>query len=433
MLIYTKISNLKFRTFIGAIVISTLLSACASFGEGVVNAIIARSITEDVRACQVWGMPFVGIEPGLSRTNEDTKILMVHGVGVHSPGYGTQLLEKLSKQLNLDSRSGDSKNITLASPLFPGEEMGNLRITNMKNVKTGKELFFYELTWSPITQAEKNLLAFDNSGEHSFRRTTVNGALKRFSNDTSPDPIIYLGKSRETILTAFAQSFCWMATKSWKQLPDDGVYACPSINDDHAYSIKNDNYVFISHSLGSRITIDGLQYVASIIANPDRFNETSGTKVSRKAINTLQNKHISIFMLSNQLPMLQLGRALPEVAGHQEDFCLPTSPKYNGRILSETAIYAFSDPNDILSYPIPHGFNDKFLDSRLCTSITNININVANIIDIFGVDLANPIAAHVNYDQDDRIIAMIAKGIGNPKTASIVRERCDFTNTNTSE
>ena len=63
--------------------------------------------------------------------------------------------------------------------------MGNLRVTRLQNENNSKELWFYELTWSEITRDQKSLLAFDNSGEYSFRRAEVNDMLKKFSNDTA--------------------------------------------------------------------------------------------------------------------------------------------------------------------------------------------------------------------------------------------------------
>ncbi|MBU2571782.1 MAG: hypothetical protein KJ725_17480 [Gammaproteobacteria bacterium] len=89
--------------------------------------------------------------------------------------------------------------------------------------------------------------------------------------------------------------------------------------------------------------------------------------------------------------------------------------------------YAFSDPNDLLSYSIPKGFADKYLDSRLCPTITNININITNVIKAFGIsDFANPVEAHVAYDQDDRVIKLIARGIGTQGSAPLVQQKCEF-------
>jgi hypothetical protein len=390
---------------------------------------LEKSESEDTRQCQVWGQSFTGIEADLAQKNKKTKVLFVHGVGDRYPGYTTQFLEKLAKELGLDARSEGQKNIQLSSPLFPDKALGNLRVTHLLNEQSGKELTFYELTWSEITRQQKALLDFDTSGEYDFRRARMNAMLKKFSNDTSPDPIIYLGQSRVPILAAFAQSFCWMASGEWEDLPKSGKHACTGLNDTSADHIAKDNYVIISHSLGSRIAIDGMQRIASLLAAPEKhLSLDQKFTLSTKAIEALQNHRIPIFMLSNQLPMLQLGRELPEVAGQEASYCTPEGANFKKRMVSETDIIAFSDPNDLLSYGIPPGFAEKYIDSRLCAKITNVNINIAKIMDAFGMtDLANPLQAHVGYDTDDRVVALIAKGIGNPRTSPLIKQRCEFT------
>jgi hypothetical protein len=435
MMINAYHSSIKIIGLIIFLSIAIFLSGCASISKGVTQALLEKAESEDTRICQVQGKPFAGIEPGLGKKEGETKVLMVHGVGDHIPGYSTEFLEKLAKALNLNSRSGDSKNITLAAPLFPDQSLGNLRITRLLNEDASKKLTFYELTWSEISRPEKALLAFDNSGEHEFRRARINSALKKFSNDTTPDPIIYLGKSRQLILAAFGQSFCWMATQYWQDLPKDGKHVCQGLGDEHIDKLSHDDYVVISHSLGSRITIDGFQRIADMLENPEKYfsllpedQQKLKTAASTKAMEVLRNKHIPVFMLSNQLPVLQLGRELPEVVGQEAAYCEPEGAHYNQRMLSETSIIAFSDPNDLLSYGISRGFSEKYLDSRLCPSITNVTINVAKIINAFDVQgLANPLEAHVGYTNDERVVALIANGIGNPNTSPLIKERCEFT------
>jgi hypothetical protein len=414
---------------LSSLAIAILFSGCASVGKGVAEAILEKTENEDTRLCQVWGKSFAGIDADLVKKPGKTKVLFVHGVGDHSPGYTTQFLEKLAKELNLNVRSEAQKNITLSSSLFPGKELGNLRVMHLLNEQNGKELTFYELTWSEITRHEKDLLAFDNSGEYDFRRAKMNSLLKKFSNDTGPDPIIYLGQSRLPILSAFSQSFCWMATGDWEDLPESGKHECTNLTDAHSEHIANDHYVFISHSLGSRITTDGMQRIASLLASSGKYVRANlKDTLSIKAIQALQNKQITMFMLSNQLPMLQMGRELPEVAGQERNYCDPKGADYKKRMVNETEIIAFSDPNDLLSYGIPHEFAEKYIDSRLCAKITNVNINIAKVMDAFGLsDLANPMEAHIGYDQDDRVIAMIAKGIGTDGTSKLIKQRCEFT------
>ena len=423
-----KFCTVKSGWLLSSLATALLLSGCASIGKGAAEAVLEKSEREDTRQCQVWGEPFPGIKADLDKNKGKTKVLFVHGVGDRYPGYTTQFLEKLAKELNLNARSEGQKNILLTTPLFPDRNLGNLRVTHLLNEQSGKELTFYELTWSEITRQEKALLNFDTSGEYDFRRARINAMLKKFSNDTGPDPIIYLGQSRVPILAAFAQSFCWMASGEWEDLPKSGKHACTGLNDTSAGHIANDDYVIISHSLGSRIAIDGMQRIATLLASPQTLvPENQKITLSTKAIEALQNHRIPIFMLSNQLPMLQLGRELPEVAGQEASYCRPEGANFKKRMVSETDIIAFSDPNDLLSYGIPPGFAEKYIDSRLCARITNVNINIAKIMDAFGMtDLANPLEAHVGYDTDDRVVAMIARGVGNPNASPLIKQRCEF-------
>ena len=157
--------------------IAMLLSGCASIGKGAAEAVLEKSENEDTRQCQVWGEPFTGIETDLTQNNKKTKVLFVHGVGDHMPGYTTEFLEKLAKELNLNVRSQGQKNITLSTPLFPDKNLGNLRVSHLLNEQNGHELTFYELTWSEITRQQKAMLDFDTSGEYDFRRARMNALL----------------------------------------------------------------------------------------------------------------------------------------------------------------------------------------------------------------------------------------------------------------
>lgn len=399
--------------------LSACLSGCASLGKGMVEAYLEKQDAVDTRLCEIWGKSFDGLAPFLDNRSGKMKVLMVHGVGDHLPGYSTEFVEKLARELDLPVMSAQKKNITLTSRDDNKKNLGNLSVIRLLSKDRAKELMFYELTWSMITAKQKEVLAYDNSGEYSFRRAEINNLMKKFSNDTGPDPIIYLGESREDILVSFGQAFCWMIKGDWQNFPDGMSQACSFNDDSLTKNLAVDHYAILSHSLGSRIAIDGLQRIAELIDNRDvDFRET------------LKHKRIPIYMMSNQLPMLQLGRKLPTVANQKQAYCQPNGEKYDKRLLTSTPIIAFSDPNDLLSYAIPYGFVEKYLDSRLCTDVTNININVATIINAFNFGkVANPLDAHVGYDTDDRVVALIAKGIGNGRTSKIVKERCRWVET----
>jgi len=424
------IKDMKLSTIKNGLLLASLsifLSGCASFGKGVAEAVLEKFNVEnkDTRVCQIWGKSFEGVATGLAKPHSKTKVLMVHGVGDRLPGYSTEFLGKLANELKLTAKSSTHKNIQLLSLSDPEKKLGNLRVTRMQNEISSKEFWFYELTWSEITRDQKALLAFDNSGEYSFRRAEVNDVLKKFSNDTGPDPIIYLGESKDLILRAFAQAFCWMGKDRWDEIPRDGRHGCDFTNG-LGESFNRDEFVFISHSLGSRITIDGLTRIVSFLESPER--KSTLRTIDRLKREALQKKHVQIFMLSNQLPMLQLGRELPEVTAQHADYCESNGKNYASRMFKKISLVAFSDPNDLLSYAIQDEFSDKYLDSRLCINVTNININIAKVVDVFGFGkFANPMEAHVGYTKDDRVVALIAKGIGNTQTAPLVKDRCQWT------
>ena len=44
-------------------------------------------------------------------------------------------------------------------------------------------------------------------------------------------------------------------------------------------------------------------------------------------------------------------------------------------------------------------------------------------------EFADPLSAHLDYDDDERVISMIAHGLGPGRTRPIVEERCSFTRT----
>ena len=144
----------------------------------------------------------------------------------------------------------------------------------------------------------------------------------------------------------------------------------------------------------------------------------------------IRNREITVFMLSNQLQLLQLGRDLPEITNEIPQYCSKKGKNYSNRFADKTNIIAISDPNDILSYAVPQRYENFYLDSRLCPEISNVNINIANLMNILNLtEFANPLDAHISYDEDERVAAMLAYGLGNDNTREIVNDRCDWIKT----
>ena len=428
-----RVTNRKNISF--ALVLVFLLfvmCGCSGIAKGITQAFLENAETEDTRKCEVTGRAFSGLEHYLNNPSyyevdgiirpSTLKILMVHGIGSHQPGYSTRLAENLARKLDLNQIAENPKRILLRSDQTLRKDLGYLILQRYLNIQSGKEMIFAELTWDSIVEREKSALDYDNSGEYKFRRANINNSLKLFVNQTIPDVLMYNGTSKLDIQLAIGQSMCWLLGYDWMDLPH-GEYVCNTENSE-SLSRVNDDVVFITHSLGSRIVTDVLQLIAAKVSAKAR---TDSGYLLKKTI--LQQKEFPIFMLSNQLPLLQLGQDQPQVTNKIDSICSPDGQEQGERMFREVKLIAFSDPNDVFSYAISRTFLNGHMDSRLCPTLTNIMLNVAPIKTVLGNEFANPLSAHTEYDSDERVLDLLTFGIGQPESTELINNHCRWVET----
>lgn len=429
-LVYQRVR--KLYVLLPLLALAAQLAGCSGLARGITEAVIGNSSQkQDTRKCFIRGRSFAGLETILARQDSDAerdkvkhavlKVLMVHGIGSHQPGYSTRLAENLARTLALQRVDEQTKEITLSERADSEREFGVLRINRYLSPKNERQMVFAELTWDPIVEKEKRGIEFDNSGEYSFRRASLNNSLKSFVNATIPDVLMYNGSSRLPIQLSIGQAMCWLMNETWDSLPAQGKFFCAG-NSPSSLARIQDDFVFITHSLGSRITVDALQMIASAVA------ERAKTDVSfAEKMKLLQEKDFTVFMLSNQLPLLQLGQSEPKVTGKIRELCGPHARTPEQRMFKETRLIAFSDPNDLFSYAVPGKFLDEHMDSRLCPTLTNVIINVTDVMNLLGGELANPLSAHTEYDADERVLGLLTRGIGVPDSSA--QDRCNWLET----
>jgi hypothetical protein len=431
-MLYRSSGFYTYILLVPALFLALLLNGCASIAKGVTQGVIGDPENRpDTRQCYIKGRPFQGLDAIMQRLNASEydrasdrpilKLLIVHGIGNHMPGYATRLAENIARSLQLNRVQERTKQIVLAHPLYPQRELGLIRFNRYLSHNGNREMLLAELTWDPIIENEKQSIAFDNSGEYAFRRATANNALKEFINATLPDVLMYNGTSRTPILLSIGQSLCWLMNETWETLPASGQHSCMD-NSPRSLSRLHDHYVFITHSLGSRVTVDALQWIATKVGELAKDHPEFEKKRSE-----LQAKDFTVVMLSNQLPLLQLGQTAPAVTGRIAEICSTSAP--SERLFKETRLIAFSDPNDLFSYAIPQRFIDQKIDSRLCPTLTNVILNIAPVNSLLGNEFVNPLAAHTDYDNDERVIGIISGGIGSEMIRPIVKERCRWLET----
>ncbi len=260
-----------------------LVSGCVSLAKGVTEAVLSeQGKKEDIRKYYIRGRPFEGLEAKLKRQEQMAqasksdfpvlKVLVVHGIGSHQPGYSTRLSENLAHTLSLNRVQEVIKEITINHPKFPDQDLGLLRLTRYMNTDGRREAIFAELTWDPIIAKEKQTINFDNSGEYSFRRTPINNILKAFVNDTIPDVMMFNGTSRQQMNVSVGQSLCWLMSNSWESFKTKTAQYCDGTAPTSLDQL-DDEFVFITHSLGSRITVDALQWIAGIVSDITKLQD----------------------------------------------------------------------------------------------------------------------------------------------------------------
>ncbi len=383
------------------LLICLLLCGCSSFGKGIVEGILGRDDYQEYKPeCLIWSDGF----PGIKTNIKTTKIMLTHGIGNHLPGHSTAFMLELTKRMGMDKQDRNYKQINMKSQ--DGQDVGTLRIYRFSNSQTNQEVIFYEQTWGTLTAPDKERLIYDINREYSASRASMNNSLKRLVDQTIPDPMIYLGPKGDLILKSTVQSFCWMTSYDYNELNEVENRACLEQGAHILSHLDNDNFTFITASLGSRIVIDSLQYIS------EKLEDLTEKQRANQILKTLQQKEITIYMLANQLPLLQMGRKLPAHIGQIPCFCREGGTKYEHRLFQKLNIVAFSDPNDLLSFSLTPDAGDSYIDSSLCPNISNVSVVTNKPTDLLGVgQISNPLKAHTNYQKDPIVLDLIVNGL----------------------
>ena len=358
----------------------------------------------------------IGIAEMLANTKvKDVDVFLVHGMCTHGTDWVVKSNNSLLEILGSDRRI-DEKDLANNREVFDGET----ELYSLAFPINGKALWTHAIVWSPATIPLKKTLCYDRHDdrntaeakfcqgepEYPYQRADLNDALKSgLLDDCLADAMVYVGPTRERIRDQMAQAIERAAgTRS---------------ADKSALSIKRraeteEAPLFaVTESLGSKVFFDTLL----------KMSKTA----DRAAAQQTFARMAQIFMGANQIPILSLAApgedtriliapgAPPtnEVADPLNELILRfgTAQKFRLRALGLSAaerepiqVVAFSDPNDLLSYPL-HGSKQQ-AGARYRT----VDVIVSNKPTYFGF-LENPSTAHTSYPENRTIQKIIVCGI----------------------
>ena len=415
-----KYSNLLFIIFFLPL-ITISLTGCSSIVKGITEAIIEdKEKDKDKRVCRVYSPEIAGLNDSLNDRTKKLKVLKIHGIGYNVPGYSLEFVEKLADTLALNRRA-EPKLIRLKG-LKTNQDAGELMVYKLYDDQN-RVLEFYEYSWSKIVENEIKKLDFDKFDINASLRSPLNARVKGFINEISPYALIYIGNTehRNRILEGIGQSLCWMTSRDFNELDKTQQKPCDFKEPDNIKDARKINYAIFSHSLGSQIAIDGLH---SVIPYMEK-----GRQLYKDDVDVDKYASVKLYMFSNQIPLIQLGKKYPENTGKLKDYCSKGGSRYANRAFSRLEIISFSDPNDLLSYALPDNNTNTNFDSKLCPQSSNVVINVSEVSKIFGVEVANPLVAHIMYKKDERVLAIIKEGVNNKSENDLKKLNCEWIKT----
>lgn len=316
--------------------------------------------------------------------DEDLTIFMTHGMGIWSTNYAEEL------NRNIATLTGFALKET--NTFYNGTSA--LRLD--RYTKNGRTLRVYQYSWFFATAMYRT--ALDLPDQVPERLPVMASFKSSMMNSAVSDVIMYQGNFRSLIKFD-------MRTALSKVLADN----------------PRGQFVVVTESLGSKIFLDVMN---------DHL--TAGSSWARD----LSGRMVSLFMLSNQIPLLQMGDmninnlskelrqidsdALASVtksfkananasSGENlfqalKQFTSLNQEKTSGR----TQLVAISDPNDVLSYPVPP---DAVNASQY--ELINVFVNVARTgfsRPFRKAEVVNPVKAHLGYQGDKRVVGYIVSG-----------------------
>jgi hypothetical protein len=329
-------------------------------------------------------------------------VVMAHGMCTHDPEWAAQSINSMMEVLSSQQPRLDKNT---EAPQIPGTEIQMIR-----SQVTGEGATFRisALVWSPLTAKLKQQLLYDRTGDPSTdcatdkeckpKRVRLNALIKdKLVSDCFADALIYQGGSKDEILRQMKIALAYatapeidISSASFKALDVQSA----TLRADKASASAEGSLAVITDSLGSKVLFDALDAQAT----------KNSTPAARAAADRTRERIGLVFMRANQLPLLALADA--ERQGSDPIKSLANEKtQVRGATGFQRTVVAFSDPNDLLSYPLL----GSSYQGPSWASVKLADILVSNKTSWLGL-LENPWGAHTGYGENRDVTRLMLHG-----------------------
>jgi hypothetical protein len=328
------------------------------------------------------------------------RILMVHGMGKPQPQvWEKPLVDGIARKMDLSPDGESSKKEFWYSKHL----LGILWRYPFVQRKTGVPVRMYALTWTPATEGWKDK-KFETDERYSHYRLAGDRFLKKDLMDARfSDAVLYAGEYREHMQYPIVESVSYILRDNFGPA---------------------DELAIITESLGSYMTYDTLLRMSNgySFLHEKNYNPYDARR--------FVGQTSTIYMLANQIPLLELSDVNNPPSEKKPSASVAVSDsgsqlmkqfakvraaqapagKHGVPLELDLNLVAFSDPNDLLSYPISDA--DVLTRGR---APENIHVSYGNVTyslarwSLFWI-VVDPIKAHTGHASSNKVLNLIVHG-----------------------
>ncbi len=321
---------------------------------------------------------------GPSAQPRTLKLLYVHGMGARKDFTAQPLTDAVAARLKMRLQS--KTRVALEGVDLPERAEAPYVNERTYEAANGDRLVVYEALWSPLVWDIKQEKLVREEAGFMADRLPIHGRLKQhLLNERMPDPLLYVGRMGPLIRNAVKQTICVRMLEA-RIAGDLGSEHCEGVHIGGGVS-----FAVITESLGSAVAFDAIREL-------DRDTPAA----SGDSAHQILARTSTFFMLANQLALLELNS--PDRPGGFANVPANGGDDDERSFRFPLEIVTISDPNDVLSYPVPVSLAERYPKHRF------VNVRTRLSWKLLGGMAAYPMSAHTGHGTNGRVIQMIAEG-----------------------